>query len=324
MKKFVILLVLVMWAAATSAMVQMQIAQFAQASQHNQILIPFGREDVEHLPSVGTEVVVIDGKTVTKGFGVTGFRAIFKTVGEYLSLVLGSVALLMLFVAGYQLVTAQGSISEEKEKQKMNVVYIVTGLIVVGVSSTVVYNFIFKDAGDEGLGGLLLEKESAIGLANETVAYMKRLLNLFLSFSGAGAILMLVITSLRLIINPGGEDQIESQKKIVGYTAAGIIIIGLADTVVNKILFAEGGTKGVQVEILNLELQGLSNYILGFLGVIVFATFVISGVMMVVNAGNEEITGKVKSTLKNVVIGAIVSFSAYTIVATLLETFLAG
>jgi len=201
----------------------------------------------------------------------------------------------------------------------MNIVYIVTGLIVVGISTKVVTDFIFKDE-----GAFLLEKETAVQAATGTVTYMKRLLNLFLSFSGAGAILMLVITSMRLIINPGGEDQIEQQKKVVGYTAVGIIIIGLSDTIVNRILFADGGTKGVNVTALNVELQGLSNYVLGFLGVIIFITFVVSGVMMVVNAGNDDVTTKVKSTLKNVVIGAIVAYSAFTIVATLLETFLSS
>jgi len=292
------------------------------------IVVPFNKNTVQHLPNLNVDAQ-------GKGEGITGIKAITTTVKKYLDMILGTIAVLMLFIAGYNLVTAQSSISEEKEKQKMNIVYITLGLIVVWLSSSVVYNYLFPLSTTTLLDGtvvpvpetegeFLLTEQGARTAAQAATAYIKRVLNIFLSFSGSGAILMLVITSLRLIINPGADDQMEQQKKVVGYTAVGIIIIGMADRIVNVILFPDGGRGGVQVEILNMELQGLSNYVLGFLGVIAFVTFIISGVMMVVNAGNEEVTTKVKSTLKNVVIGCIVAYSAYTVVFTLIETFTSG
>lgn len=285
----------------------------------NSITLPFGHESVEHLPALGVSDATVNGETVSVGEGVSGFRQIVNVLVSFLGLILGMIALVMLVYAGYQLVSAQSQASDQISQQKMNVVYIVTGLVVFGLSTDLVYNFLFRDE-----GAFLFNEEQAIGLAQETVNQIRRLLNLFLSFSGAGAILMLVIASMRLIINPGSDDQIEAQKKLVGYTAVGIIIIGLADTVVNRIIFREGGYLPVDVSAFERQLQGVSNYLLGFLGIALFATFVISGVVMVIHYGNDDMISKVKSTMTNALLGVIVSYSAYTIVATLLRTFLAS
>jgi hypothetical protein len=296
---------------------------------NNSVTIPFGHnvEGVKHLPAVGlTDTTSSTGVQTSVGSGAAGFESLLRVLGNFLNLTLGSVAVLALFVAGYQLVTAQSAATEEMEKQKMNIVYILMGLIVFALSGTFVYDFLFSDQ-----GAYLDVREgetAALALADKTVREIRRLLNLFLSFSGAGAILMLIIASIRLVINPGSDEQIEKQKKLVAYTALGIIIIGLSDTVVNQIVFpidrATGELQGVNVSLLELQLQGLSNYVLGFVGVFVFVTFVISGVVLVVNMGNEEINTKVKTSMKHSIIGVLVVYSAYTVVVTLLRTFLAA
>lgn len=294
--------------------------------QANSVVLPFGHdtEGVQHLPSVGlTEGTTADGRTTSVGTGIAGFQSILDFVINFLNLVLGAIAVVAIFVAGYQLVTAQSAASEQMEQQKMNLVYIMMGLVVFALSSNFVTNFLFFNQ-----GSYLTNETQALALADRTVNEIRRLLNLFLSFSGAGAILVLIIASIRLVINPGSDEQIEKQKKLVVYTALGIIVIGLADTVVNRIIFpidrATGQIQGVNVSLLEQQLQGLSNYILGFVGVFVFVTFVVSGVIMVINMGNDDVISRVKNSMKNAVIGVLVIYSAYTIVATLLRTFLAA
>ena len=280
-----------------------------------QITLPFGQgtKTIDHLPKIGLKS---EGSS-TVGTGVAGIRGIADTVGSFLTLILNSIAVVALFVGGYNLISAQGQASEQMSTEKMNVLYVCIGLILFALASEFVYQFLFYDQAQ-----FFTDSEASLQLANETTARIKELLNLFLSFSGAGAILMLVIASLRLIINPGSDDQIDGQKKLVAYTATGIIMIGLADTLVNVIFFPEGGYRGVNVSALELQLTGLSNYVLGFLGAIVFVSFMISGVLLVINMGNEDVVGKIKTTLKNIVIGALVAFSSYTVVATLLGTLL--
>jgi len=264
------------------------------------IRIPFGHEDTGiKLPNI--EVVPSDVPEGTSA-GVVGFRRLLSTVSDLLTLILGPVALIILFVAAYQLITAQAQASEEMQKQKLNVAYLLLGLVIFALSSNFVYNFLFISEGE-----FLLEETAAVEVASAAVVRIKQLLNIFLSFSGAGAIFMLVVASLRLIVNPGTEEVIEKQKKIVGYTIVGIIIISLSETMINDIVFPNAGYQGVQVEAFERQLQGLSNFLLGFLGIIIFVTFVISGVILVIHYGNEDVLGKVKTTLKNVLIGALVS-----------------
>ena len=290
------------------------------------VKLPFdaSSEGVSHLPNL----TATDAEIAAAGQGATGgtvaFRKLMNTVGSFLELVLGPIAIFALFVAGYQLITAQSAASEEVKTQKMNVIYIIVGLVVFSLAGDIIYNYLFENQGSYLLLSQQTGTNSVAAQASKIVVKIMGVLNLFLSFSGALAILVLVVSSLQLVVNPGSDDEIEKHKKLIGYTAVGIIIIGLADTLVNKVIFPAGGYQGVNVSAFDVQLQGLSNYVLGFLGVGIFVTLVISGVMMVANQGNEETVTKIKSTLKNVVIGTIVVYSAYTIVATLLRTFLAA
>lgn len=294
------------------------------------IQLPFGQEEgklpnqLQHLPNISPKETkeAVEKENTGKGvqerkvfFGSVALKKFLNVLGNLLMPMVATVAMLMLVYAGFSLITAQQQASEEMQKQKMNVVYTLLGLIVIGLAGDAVYKYIYFDQGNA-----LLNLGTAKWLASEAAQEIKRVINLFLSFSGVGAILMLVISGIRLVLNPGTEDEIEKQKKVVGYTAVGIIIIGLADTLVNQIVFPKGGFEGPNVEAFNLQLRGLSNYILGFLGGFIFVSLVVSGVLMVVNQGDEEMWGKIKTTMKNILIGVTIVFSAYTIVATLINT----
>jgi multisubunit Na+/H+ antiporter MnhB subunit len=133
---------------------------------------------------------------------------------------------------------------------------------------------------------------------------------------------MLVIAGIRLVINPGDEEGIEKQKKVVGYTAVGIIVIGLADTLVNRVIFPEGGYFGPSVRAFSIQLRGISNYILGFVGGVILIAVIISGLLMLINYGNEEMFSKIKTTMKNIAFGCLIIFSAYTVITTLITTLM--
>lgn len=291
------------------------------------IELPFAQnvEGVRHLPNIElTESEKDAAKTAGKTPVLIAFWKLMTISGNFFSLVTGAIALFILFMAGYNLVTAQLTASEEISKQKMNVIYILFGLVILGIAGTAVQNFIYRDEGSFLLTpeGALLSPEKITILATESIQYLMNVINLFLSFSGALAILWLVISGTRLVINPGTEEEIEKEKKKIGYIAVGIIIIGLADTVINRAVFPKGGYEGMNLKAFEKELFGLSGYILGFVGIAIFITFVIAGVLLVMNQGDTDKTGQIKTTLKNVMIGVLIIFSAYTIVSTLIRTLL--
>jgi hypothetical protein len=58
----------------------------------------------------------------------------------------------------------------------------------------------------------------------------------------------------------------------------------------------------------------VSNIILGLVGALAFAAFVIGGFMMMISRGNKNLLDKGTATLKNAVIGLIIVLSAYAII----------
>lgn len=69
---------------------------------------------------------------------------------------------------------------------------------------------------------------------------------------------------------------------------------------------AEGSVSGIITTILNWLL-----YILGFLAII---GFVVSGIMYIVSAGNEDLAEKAKSGMINSIIGVIVALLGFVVI----------
>ncbi|MDP3975714.1 MAG: hypothetical protein Q8P95_02245, partial [bacterium] len=293
-------------------------------ASEKKITIPFesNAPGVEHLSDIGLK----DGKGQEGG---VGFKDMIASIGGIIMRVLGAIALLFLFVAGYNLVTAQSKAAEEIETQKRTVVYVIIGLLIFAFSYEFIYEYLYENEGDFLLADDPANADPKAGAAGGAVAQavkaveqIKTLLEIFLSFAGVGAILMLIVASLRLIVNAGDEEQIKKQRNIVGYTALGIIIINMASILIEKIIFRSGGFEPIDVPAFESQLTGLSNYILGFLGTILLVSIILSGMAMVVYYGNDDIITKVKTTLKNIVIGTLVAYSAYSVVATALKLFI--
>src|SRR3989338_3334576 len=66
---------------------------------------------------------------------------------------------------------------------------------------------------------------------------------------------------------------------------------------------------------------GLINTALGFLGLIAVILILYAGFLWMTAGGNEERVKKAKETLKNAIIGLIIIFASYAIVAFIFRTF---
>jgi hypothetical protein len=302
-----------------------------------QIALPFNAGDVDHLPAFGADAPPVNdaatgGQTGTPEqnvdavdengeIGATTFQGnegIRKLVGRvisFLKLFLGAIAILILFISGFRLVTAGSSITDEITKQKSVILYTIVGLVMVTLGESLA-NLLLGSGGD---AAFIVNEQTAILQGAKISRRIVEVINYFLSFVGAGAILMLVIAGTQLVLNPGDETEVTKKTKMVGYTATGIVMIAMSEFLVNRVVFREGGTYGVDIKTGVKQLVGLSNYVLGFMGVIILVTLVIGGFMLFFYAANEEVVSKVKSVVGHVIIGALVSYSAYTIVATIVN-----
>ena len=154
----------------------------------------------------------------------------------------------------------------------------------------------------------------AIKAADEGVKYIKQVINFTVAFVGTIAVLTIVLSGMRMLMSPGNEDVMNAQKKVFMWSVMGLIVITMADRIV-YIFYGEAGKKGVNVKAGLVELAGITNYILGFMGVLAAASLVYAGVIMLVNYGNTEAVGKAKTVVRDVMIGIVIAFSAYTIVS---------
>jgi len=62
------------------------------------------------------------------------------------------------------------------------------------------------------------------------------ILNIAFAFAGALAFLLLVISGLRYTLSGGNAEKVAESKRMIIYTLVGLIVIGLAASIVNFVL----------------------------------------------------------------------------------------
>ena len=74
-----------------------------------------------------------------------------------------------------------------------------------------------------------------------------KVINFFLLFAGAVAILFLIIGGFRYVVSAGNPDQVEGAKKTIMYAIVGLIIIFIAFALVQVVQQQLGVKAGFQV-----------------------------------------------------------------------------
>ena len=248
-----------------------------------------------------------------KSQGKQGIVVLIERIVDYLKYIFGGIGVLFIIIAGYRLLIAGGQIDEEISKQKETIKWVAIGFIVITIADLAVTNVFFR-----GEGKFLDSPELAIRAAEEGVKYIKQVVDFIVAFVGTIAVLTIVLSGMRMLMSPGNEEVMGAQKKIFMWAAMGLIIITMADRIV-YIFYGKSGEKGVNVKAGLVELAGITNYILGFMGILAAASLIYAGVIMLVNYGNTEMVGKAKTVVRDVMIGIVIAFSAYTIVSAIVR-----
>lgn len=152
-------------------------------------------------------------ETTSQIRGIIGFLEIF----------LGSIAVLVIIIKAFQLITSGGN-EEEIGKTKKHIIYAAVGLVVVGLSEVVVRGFIFPAGGSE-LPKTEVGKKLIIGITN----YLAGFVAIF-------AFIMLFYGGYRYVVS-GGEDEVKEKVKKIIYGAVMALILALgAFAIVNTVL----------------------------------------------------------------------------------------
>lgn len=128
---------------------------------------------------------------------------------------------------------------------------------------------------------------------------------------GAVAVLMIIVSSIRLIMSEGEEEVYNKQKTALTFAIIGLIVVGLAGDL-SQIFTVEGGgfirdpSKMLkQVRIFNRTVEIVLVFIKYLIGAVAVLAIVRNGLRMVTVGGNEEELAKDKKNLAWGIVGLL-------------------
>lgn len=207
----------------------------------------------------------------------------------------GILALAVIVIAAFYLILGLGD-DGSKETAKKIILYTAVGLIILALAHELVDFFIGLPQG-RASGAL----RSAI----------RSMLDVVTSYAGLIAVVVIVIAGFYLLLGLGDDGSKETAKKIVLYTAIGLILIAVANALVS---FFQGLPTGADSAQLRRVVIGILFSVLRFVGLIAVVVIVIAGIMLVVSGGDEGQKDKARKIVLYAVIGLIVIALASLIV----------
>lgn len=244
-------------------------------------------------------------------------------VFENVRYLLAAVAIAMIILSGFKLVTSQGK-EETITKQKSAVIWWLLGLTIILLVKPFIE--IFEVAG----GGIFTKQKETIEVRINILVTTTSLVITYMKYVVGGlGVLFMVRSAYFLIISGDQEDIVTREKKNLGGIMIALVAIGISSLYINQVIYkvkmdnvakntgvhpyVDPG-RGLQ------EIVGLTNFVVSFAGPLAILALMIGAILYITAAGEEDKMNKAKNILKASIIGLIVIYSAYAIVT----TFVAG
>jgi len=244
------------------------------------------------------------------GEGQTGEALAVQFVQNLIRIVryvIGGVALVMGTIYGMSLIFARGR-EEMISKQKQNFLWVLVGFVILIISENVA-RVIFNPA--EATAEQLINFGAARDQLRDVATYIKWLF-------GSIFVLLMVISSIRMVTAGGDEETITKQKQNLAWSLVGMLIVLLASNIVDAIYVINepkeivAGTPGAAVT----EIAGIIRLLLVFLGPIAIIFTIVAGFYYLTAMDNEERANQAKRMIVGGVTGIVIIYAAYAIVNT--------
>lgn len=243
--------------------------------------------------------------------GPSGINSAIMYVTDFMKYIVGSLAILYLFISAYRLITAGDEIEEVINKQKQSFTYILIGFVVIILSTTLVKD-VFSPTGEiDFLESISFAEEAGI----EAQAHIRGLYRFIQGFIGAIAILVIVIAAFQMMIGGGDEQTLESKKKHIIWALVGLIVIGISEFVVQEIIFEDYGK---EIDFLAAEflIGGIVSFFTEIIAIIAVLMVIYAGFLYVTARGEDEPIQTAKKILWGAVIAIALTAGAYAITST--------
>ncbi|MCF7845716.1 MAG: hypothetical protein K9L85_00585 [Candidatus Peribacteraceae bacterium] len=172
--------------------------------------------------------------------GQSQARIVILNYVKYFQTFIGAGAVLMLFLAGFKMVSASGE-EDVITKQRKMITWIFMGLAIILIAEAFV-NVFMPDVGGE------IQFSSATAIQSFS-AQMGGFTNFLLTFTAAVAVLALIVGALYTTTAFANPEQAEKGKKIILAAALGLIVTISAYAIVNTILSSGSAGAGISISI---------------------------------------------------------------------------
>lgn len=158
----------------------------------------------------------------------TAGSSIVKTIYSFILAIIATLAVFILALAGFRMVTAYGE-EETISKEKKRIAMALVGLIVAGLGEFIVKGIVFQDGGSKAIDLQAAQK------------LLYSFTNFIAGFIGVGAFIMLFYAGYLYVTAAGEEEQTSKAKKIITSAVIGLIIAAAAYGIVVTITSFSSG-----------------------------------------------------------------------------------
>jgi hypothetical protein len=251
--------------------------------------------------------------------------------------IIGAIAIVMIVFSGFKMVTGYGN-EEVYQKQRNTILYGIIGLVVVAMSGELARIFAVScpEYTDPTLqtyqctqGGFLKDPNSIIRTSVIFNQQTKIIITFIKYFIGSVAVFMIVRNGFRMMTMGNDESKIALDKKNLIYSVVGLILIIVADTLVNNVFYkidtskypsTGGAAPGIDAAQGVKEIVGFTNMAVSIVAPLAVLSLVAGGIMYMTAMGDDAKMGKAKKIITASIMGIVIVYAAFAIVS----TFIAG
>ncbi|MFC1810821.1 hypothetical protein ACFLZH_04945 [Patescibacteria group bacterium] len=270
-------------------------------------------KEIEETTELPTYDIEKHGQSINKA-GVSNITSAFFYLMDFMKLIIGAIAIVMLIIAGVRLILARKKIDEVWPKQKDHLIYITVAFVMIMVADVIVKQIFF------GMEGEVYTSEGSVqAAAGAGTAQLKGMYNVVMMLAGALAIFMLIIAGFRLLTGAGNEEAQTKVKKQITWLIVGLLVIGIAEFVVQDFLFPDQGAKIPAAQQGIKLIVSFTNFVSAFISIAAFVASIYGGYLYVAATGNEEKTTKAKKVLFGAIIALVLGLGAFALVNAIIK-----
>lgn len=252
------------------------------------------------------------------GSGIAMAQSLAGRLVDNVRYLIGAIAIVMIIISAIKLITAGGN-EEVFTKQSTGLVFAIVGLFIVGLAGEIATIL------DVGRGGFLKDPNVAIQKSRLFTRTVEIVITFIKYIIGSVAVVFIVRNGIRLVLLGGNEEEVTKDKKNIFYGLLGLVIILMANPIVNKVFFNIDTSKypgiepvrpGINPQRLIQEVTGATNLVAAIAGPFALLALVGGGLMYVLAGGDEEKTTKAKKIIMWALIGIVIIYGAFAIVST--------